>query len=363
VKILKFKISIDWVLVIVPILLAIASVATLYSITSISGKSSLAIDQITYFVAAIVVYVIFMAFDYRILKSYSWYLYLLGLILLVAVVFFGQTILGSKRWIDLGFTQFQPSELVKFILLIFSANFITSRKEISVRQFVVFLALVAIPIILVMLQPDLGTALSITALLVGVIAVSKIPKKFFLPLLVLFIIAAPIGWMNLKPYQKQRIETFMNPSSDPLGAGYNVLQSRIAVGSGGLYGKGFGQTTQSQLQFLPIAYIDFIFSGWAEATGFLGSVALVGAYSILVWRIFVIAGQSRDDFGLAVASGIGAVILFQSLVNIGMNVGLLPVTGIPLPLVSYGGTSVVVNAAFLGIVQSIYLRKKALKFD
>lgn len=359
----KFKIAIDWVLVIVPILLAIASVATLYSITSISGKSSLATDQIIYFAVAIAVYIGFMAFDYRSLKNYGWYLYVIGIILLVAVFFLGQTILGSRRWIDLGFTQFQPSELMKFALLIFGATLVTSDKRPTFWRFVIFLILIIIPVVLIAIEPDLGTTLSVLALLVGVIVVSKVPKKFFLPIIILIIIALPIGWMNLKPYQKQRIETFANPSSDPLGAGYNVTQSKIAVGSGGLFGKGFGQTTQSQLQFLPVSYIDFIFSGWAEATGFVGSVAMVAAYTVLTWRIFVIAGQSRDDFGLAIASGIGAVILFQALINIGMNIGLLPVTGIPLPLVSYGGTSVLINCAFLGIVQSIYLRRRALKFD
>ena len=180
---------------------------------------------------------------------------------------------------------------------------------------------------------------------------------------IILILFAPLGWKFLKPYQKTRITSFVNPASDPLGSGYNVNQSRIAVGSGGLYGKGFGEATQSQLQFLPIAQIDFIFAGWAEATGFVGSIVLIAVYGVLIWRIFAISNLALDESGRVICVGVGTVFLFQSFVNIGMNIGLMPVTGIPLPLVSYGGTSFITSAALLGLVQSAYIRRKSLKFE
>jgi len=359
----KLRSNFDWSLIVVPLALAVASVATLYSITSISGKSYLAINQIIFFAIGALIYIIFAALNYQNLRSYSWYLYFGGLILLIAVFFFGQKILGSRRWIELGFTQIQPSEIMKFILLVFSASFFMPSGKIRAARIVLYLTAVAIPIILIVLQPDLGTALTLMALALSVLIAAKIPKIFFIFLAVALVLISPVVWFKLKPYQKQRVVSFIDPAADPLGSGYNVTQSKIAVGSGGLYGKGFGGATQSQLQFLPIAYIDFVFSGWAEATGFVGSVLMVVAFTVLVWRLFSIASASRDRFGLIFCIGAGGMIFFQVFVNIGMNIGVMPVTGIPLPFISSGGTSILTSAAILGVAQSIYLRRKSLSFE
>jgi len=363
VKLPKFQIDFDWPLVVIPPLLITAGIATLYSITTVTGRTTLAHDQIIYAALALVLYIFFAALDYRALRSYSWYLYLIGLVLLVAVNFFGQEIFGSRRWIELGFTQFQPSEVMKLVILILGANFFTQNEEVPVRKTIFFLLLAAVPLVFILRQPDLGTALAISAMLVGILAVAKTSRKVILVLVALLVAAAPLAWFNLKPYQKERVVSFLDPTKDLRGSGYNVSQAKIAVGSGGIYGKGFGGTTQSQLQFLPVAHIDFIFSGWAEATGFLGSGLLVGAFAILIARIYQIANLAKDRFGFIFCTGAATLILFQALVNIGMNIGLMPVTGIPLPFVSYGGTSLLISAMILGIVQSIYLRRKSLKFD
>ncbi len=361
-KLPKFSANFDFWLVAIPILLAVASISTLFSITSVTGKTNLATDQIINFAIGFGVYFVAAAFNYRQHKPYSFYMYLFGLAGLVAVVFLGQTIFGSRRWINLGFTQYQPSELMKFFALIFFSAFL-SEKKMSIKSIVLYLVLSVIPIYLVFDQPDLGTALTLIVIAATVFFAAKPSKKVIAVALIGACIAAPIGWFSLKSYQKERLTTFLNPSSDPLGSGYNVNQSKIAVGSGGLMGKGFGNATQSQLQFIPVAHVDFIFSGWAEATGFVGSAAMVGAYVLLLWRVLVSATRSHDRFGSLFCFGVTGMIVFQAFVNIAMNIGLAPVTGIPLPLVSYGGTSVLTTMLILGTVQSIYLRQRSLKFD
>ena len=359
----KFKISFDWTLVLVPILLACGSLATLYSITSINGKTSLVIDQAIYFAISIVVYFFLCAIDYKVLKSLAWYGYFIGLFFLIVVEFFGQSIFGSARWINLGFFQFQPSELMKLLYIIFAASYFSDWDKFDWKKFVTFVILTLIPALLILREPDLGTTLVLLAAFLFCLLAVKIPTKIYIVFLGCALILSPIAWTRLKPYQKSRITTFLNPEADPKGTGYNVTQSKITVGSGGLYGKGFSGATQSQLQFLPVAHVDFIFSGWAEATGFLGSTALVVVFTFLIFRIFTIAGLARDKFGYLFTMMVGGILLFQILVNIGMNIGLMPVTGIPLPLFSHGGTAVIIMTCMIALVQSIYLRRKSLSFE
>ncbi len=360
-KILKN--NFDLVLILLPLILSVSGLATLYSITSISGKISLVNSQIIYLLIGAVTYIFFSMLDYRLLRNNAKYLYLLGIVLLIIVELFGKQIFGSTRWIDLGFTQLQPSELMKLFMLIVVAAIFADRQKLTLLQSITVIGLIFFPVALVLREPDLGTALTLIASMAGLILFSPIPKKILAGILIMAIIASPFIWMSLKPYQKQRLTTFANPYSDPLGSGYNVSQAKIAVGSGGLFGKGFSGATQSQLQFLPVAHIDFIFSGWAEATGFAGSLLMVILFAFLTWRIFQIAYLSRDEFGCYLAIGAGFLILFQSFINIGMNIGIMPVTGIPLPFVSYGGTSVITMSAILGMIQSISLRRKSIKFD
>lgn len=362
-KIFKNRSSFDWFLIILPLILAVSGLATLYSITSITGKTYLVLNQSIYLLLGVAAYIFFSVLDYKILRSYGKYLYIIGIVLLVAVELFGMRMFGSTRWIDLGFTQIQPSEMMKFFLLILAASIFSMRRKMTVSQSLMILGIIALPVVLVLKEPDLGTALSIIASMVGLFIFSPIPKKILIGVLVVIIAVSPLVWFNLKPYQKQRLTTFVNPYSDPLGSGYNTNQAKIAVGSGGLFGRGFSGATQSQLQFLPVAHIDFIFSGWAEATGFVGSIMIIIVFALLVWRIFQLAYVARDDFGYYLAIGAGSLILFQSFVNVGMNIGIMPVTGIPLPFVSYGGTSILTTSAILGLMQSISLRRTALKFD
>lgn len=362
-KKLKLSTTLDWSLVILPILLSVASVATLYSITSLSGNHSLVYNQLVYIGLGALLYTVFVLFDYKVTKQYATYFFFAGILLLVLTDLLGQTVFGSRRWIDLGFTQFQPSELMKLLFLIFSAAYFSKFEKTTVRRLVFFLFLSIIPIFLILAEPDLGTSLVMSAIIISVILVSRVPKKVLAVLFVAMVMMLPVVWTQLKPYQKDRLTTFIHPENDRLHSGYNVSQSKIAVGSGGLFGKGFSGATQSQLQFLPVAHIDFIFSGWAEATGFVGSIGLVLVYCLLVYRIFSIGYLAKDRFGLVYCIGLGGMIFFQVFVNIGMNIGIMPVTGIPLPLVSAGGTSFLVVSASLGFVQSIYMRRKSLRFD
>jgi len=215
---------------------------------------------------------------------------------------------------------------------------------------------------LVLVQPDFGTAIVLIIAIISILFASQLKKIYLFAGTALVLLSTPLLWNFLKDYQKQRIYTFLNPSSNLYGSGYNVLQSIIAVGSGGLTGKGLGQGSQSQLNFIPAARTDFIFAGWAEATGFLGSFLLIILFAILIWRIINVARVSKDNFGYYFSIGAVGILLFQVLVNIGMNLGLMPVTGIPLPFVSFGGTAMVMNFAGIGILQSIYIRHKKINF-
>ena len=362
-KILKSNFNFDWVLIILPLILAVSGLSTLYSITSVSGNTHLIGSQAFFLLLGVIVYIFFSVLDYRVLREYGKYLYAIGIVLLIAVELFGQQIFGSTRWINIGFMQLQPSEIMKLFLLILTAGIFSVKKKLTIVQSLMILGFIIVPVGLILNEPDLGTALTIIASMAGLVALSPIPRKMLVAILIIVIAISPFAWMNLKPYQKQRLATFVSPYSDPLGSGYNVNQAKIAVGSGGLFGKGFSGATQSQLQFLPVAHVDFIYSGWAEATGFAGSLMMVAIFAVLIWRIFSIAYLSRDEFGYYLAIGAGFLFLFQSFVNIGMNIGLMPVTGIPLPFVSYGGTSIIITSAVLGLIQSINLRRKSIKFD
>lgn len=356
--------SIDFTIYLIPILLTIAGIATLFGISA-GSNLSLPLNQAVYSLIGIVVCAIFTLVDYRELKALSIYVYIGSFLLLVFLHFFGATVFGASRWIDLGVFQIQPSETMKLALLVISSAILSmdASDNISMRKNYLILSYFVVPVYFIVSQPDLGTALVIIFLLMVLYLFSTIKLKHLLVTGFLLLLLLPLGWSSLKPYQKMRLETFVNPESDPQKSGYNVTQSRIAVGSGGMLGKGFGNATQSQLNFLPVVHTDFIFASWAESTGFAGSTFLVLLYSILIWRVLLAALKARDLFGSYLALGISSIFFFQALVNIGMNIGLLPVTGIPLPFVSYGGTSFLVSSALIGIAQSINIRRKSLKFD
>lgn len=358
----RFIKFIDPWLFIIPILLLASSVAILFSITSGGPKLYLAYHQLIYAGIGLVVLIIFAFFDYRTIIPSAPFLYVFGVVLLVLVFFFGKRVLGAVRWIPLGFFQIQPSEIFKVVEALVLAWLFARVEEIRLKTYLWAAILVILPLLLVIRQPDLGTALTLLAIALGIFLVTPIGRFYKLLTLIVLMACIPFVWFVLKDYQRLRLLIYLHPTSDPYGAGYNVLQAMITVGSGGWLGQGLGTSPQSQLQFLPIAYTDFIFASWAETTGFVGALILLILLCLLIWRLIRVATLARDSFGVYFATGIGVGFLFQVLVNIGMNLGIMPVTGIPLPLVSYGGTALIVNCFALGLVQSVYIRRHKITF-
>lgn len=358
---LKLPFGIDWSLYFVPLILAILGIVIIFSVTY-TTKSTLVISQIIYLLLGGGVAVFLTFLDYRILRGVSFFLYLIVLALLIVVLLFGSRTFGANRWLDFGFFQLQPSEIGKLVILLFLARIFTETKEFHLREILLILAIVALPIVLILLQPDFGTAMVIFVELIILLFFSKVPKIILLAIFAAILVMAPVGWHFLKDYQKQRIYTFINPSHDPYGSGYNVTQAKITVGSGGLWGQGIGRGTQIQLNFLPVAHTDFIFASTAESIGFVGSGLLIILLIFLCFRILVISKLSKDSFGFYFAVGWGMIFLFQVLVNVGMNLGIMPVTGIPLPFVSSGGSQMITNLAAIGVLQSIYLRHRKINF-
>jgi rod shape determining protein RodA len=351
----------DWSLFVIPLVLVSVGIATIFSI-SLPGERNLALPQAIFAVIGVVSMLLLTFLDYRALKPLAPYLYGGTLLLLVLVLFVGSVQFGAQRWIDIGIFQIQPSELMKPILVIFLAKLLADKSDVSWQRLIFILALTGIPILLVMRQPDAGSAILLGLALLPILFLSNLRRDQWSALIFMFLVSVPLFWGVLAPYQKQRLLTFINPRSDPFGAGYNVLQAQIAVGAGGLFGRGFGQGSQSTLQFLPVPHTDFIFAGVAEATGFVGSMVLILLFAFLIYRVIKLVWLSQDRFGSMLAAGLGSLLLFSVFINIGMNLGLAPVTGIPLPFVSYGGSALITNFAILGILQSIYLRHKKIRF-
>lgn len=362
-KLPQFKLpqNLDWSIYLIPLVLIIFGIVVIMSITY-GTNSTIGYDQIKFAILGFIIAGLLTFFDYRVLKNLYLVFYIIGVILLILVLLLGSKSFGATRWIELGFFRLQPSEIFKMISLITLARFFSEWQEIDWKKALTIITMILGPALLILLQPDLGTASVVFIGLLAILFMSPIKKIYLVIALVILIAFSPVGWHFLKPYQKDRIEAFINPSSDPQGAGYNVNQSKITVGSGGLFGRGLGKGTQSQLNFLPVAHTDFIFAGTAESTGFIGSTLLLLLLGFLVVRAILIAEMARDSFGMYLASSIGIMFLFQILVNVGMNMGIMPVTGIPLPFVSYGGSAMITNMAAIGILQSIYMRHKKIKF-
>lgn len=365
----RFK-TFDWSLLVIALVLTVISVATIYTITYATVGDKLAVSQAIYTVIGFGLFAFFSFLDYRNLKSWSMILIGIGLLVLIPLFPIWSHKLplvicefNSCRWIDLGFFRFQSSEFFKLVTIIGLAAIVSDRLDrLRWWHLFVFLAGLMVPVFLIVEQPDLGTAMVVLITAGCLLLLARFPVWLWVSLIGVGLALTPVAWQQLKPYQKQRVQVFLNPELDVAKTGYNVRQSEIAVGNGGLMGRGFGQGSQSQLNFLPVAHTDFIFAGYAEATGFVGSVFLVGLYVLLVWRALTIAEMAKDTFGRFVACGIAAMFTVQVFINIGMNIRLMPVTGVPLPLVSYGGTSLFICMIALGILESIMLRHKRISF-
>lgn len=297
--------------------------------------------------------------NYRLLARFAYPIFgaLLGLLLVVEVV--GVAGFGAQRWIRIGFLTLQPSEFMKLALIIFLARYFEDRKEqLGKLRLVVTPAMVAlIPILFVLRQPDLGTAALLGLLTLSLLLLVGLQLKHLLLLVFTGAALTPFLWSFLKGYQQQRIWGFLFPSLDPLGAGYHIMQSKIAVGSGELFGKGLKAASQSQLNFLPASHTDFIFAVLAEQWGFLGCLVVLLLYYLLITRGIEIASEAKDVFGALMAFGIMAMLMLQLLVNAGMVLGIMPVVGVPFPLLSYGGSSLLVVCLGVGLVINVYMRR------
>ena len=305
-----------------------------------------------------------MSFDCKLLKRHGNPFYVFNLILLILVMLVGQTALGAQRWIALGPISIQPSEFSKLIMIIALAAMLEKRggKINTITDLAPVAAYVGVPFLLVLKQPDLGTSLVFLAIFFGMVFVAGVRLRLLLGIFGAGLAAMPVLWHFLKDYQKMRIMVFMDPNVDPLGAGYHIIQSKIAIGSGMLFGKGLFGGTQSQLNFLPENHTDFIFSVVGEELGFVGCAILLLLYLVVLWRGIRIAQDASDMFGRLLAVGITSMIAFHVLINVGMTMGIMPVTGIPLPLMSYGVSSLTTNIMAIAILLNIQLRRQKLLF-
>lgn len=303
-----------------------------------------------------------MTFDYRRLRSAAWPMYVLTLLLLLAVPFLGKTVYGARRWLDFGVFSFQPSELAKFTVLILGARVLAAEPErLNLTRLAYILFLGAVPALLIIKQPDLGTGMSVLLLLSGLILYRGIKPRLFKVLCVLVPMALPFFWFALKDYQKRRITSFLDPATDPLGAGYHILQSEIAIGSGRIFGKGFLGGTQSQLRFLPEKHSDFAVAVFGEEWGFFGMMVLLSIFCAFLYQLAAVSRDAKDVYGSYLAAGVFFYFFWQILINMGMVMGLMPVVGIPLPFISYGGSATLVNFSLVGLVLNVSMRRYLFK--
>jgi rod shape determining protein RodA len=352
----------EWPLLLITLLIAACGVLTIFSATYIEGRgmSPYVIRQASWIGAGLVLMLITLSFDYRILDRYGLAVYVVVLVMLLLVPLIGVSGGGARRWLGVGPVTVQPSEFMKVALVIVLASLLhrwAGERRLPLWRLLLGGALIAAPAYLVLAQPDLGTVIVLAVTAFAVILVAGLPLRFVLLALLVIGPALPFAWNHLKPYQKQRVISYINPQSDPLGAGYHARQSKIAIGSGMVYGKGYLRGTQNQLRFLPEHHTDFVFSVYAEEWGFMGGALLVALYLALLWRGAAIALRARDNLGALVAGGMTATIVLQAAMNLSMTTGLLPVVGITLPFLSYGGSSMLALMAAVGLTMNVSMRR------
>jgi rod shape determining protein RodA len=353
--------EIDWVLIGLLVLNSIIGVVFIFS-SSHYLPGSYALKQAIFIVVGLALLFLLLAVDYKVLMTYSLYFYLGVMVVLAGLLLFAKLIAHTKSWIRLPFFQVQPSELAKIALILLLARIFSEYKKSTLSSSVGVQAILIVlgPFVLVAVQPDLGTALTFISLLLAVLVLAGLRKKTIVLLLAVSLAVGIVGWNSaLKDYQKKRLTTLFYPSQDPKGAGYHILQSKIAIGSGGLTGKGFLKGSQSQLRFLPARHTDFIFSVIGEEFGFLGVFFVMMTSFLMIARMFVSVGMARDRAGVYIIFMASLLIALQFFVNVLMIIGLFPVTGVPLPLLSYGGSSLVSNFLAVGLVINVRMRRFA----
>jgi len=345
-----------------PIFLSYIAISVLGLLNLYVFNKDLFIYQLVFFVISIVLYLLFSLLPQQFYKKTAFIVYIINLVLLLMVFILGEITRGSTRWISLGVVNIQPSELIKLTLILVLALVLTNKtkKYLDLKSFL-FSLLVFIPsFILVFLQPDLGTSLVLLAIFALLVFYSGVKLSYVATLFLVLALASGPIWTNLKDYQKDRIVSFVNPTLDPLGAGYNALQSQIAIGSGGVFGKGLGAGSQSHLGFLPENTTDFAFAGFSEEWGVFGSLLLISLYFIILFSLLFLFTSVTNYYSRYIILGVMTVFWVHVFINIGMNVGIVPVTGIPLPFFSYGGSAFLALSIMLGLVNSVAKHKQLI---
>lgn len=355
----------DWVIFLVAFVLSSIGMVNLYSATYIPGSgvtvNAYVLKQGLWMLLGLICMVGLISFDYKHLRVLGLPLYFLGLLLLLLVLVIGEESHGAVRWISVGSMRFQASEIVKVMMVITLAVW-GSSEEVTLYpgfgRILQFLIIVAIPFLLIAAQPDLGTALALGLICCTMLFVLGVKKTWILAgAISLLVVAYPAWHYGLKEYQKDRIRAVLNPELDPQKTGYHLRQSKIAVGSGGLSGKGYLKGTQHRLRFLPERHTDFAFAVWAEEFGFTGVCVLLSLYVLLIYRCFSCVLSARDRMGALIATGVAAIFMWETLINVGMVLGFLPVVGMPLPFISYGGSAMVRNWIAVGLIENVAMRR------
>lgn len=365
--------SFDWSILLVALFLSLVGVLTIYSATRPVfhlAQKSYYIRQLSWLALSLVAFIVFISLDYRWYIKVAPLIFLAGLAFLVIALIAGKKGMGAQRWIDLGVLSFQPSEFFKLCFIISLSRALSAVKEgasLNVLNILkLFTVYFVLPAVLILRQPDLGTAVILFLIFIAMILTAGIRRRIILITLIVLIVSLPFGgkvlWSGLKEYQKQRIVAFIDPQADPQGVGYHITQSKVSIGSGGLLGKGYMKGTQGPYRFLPENHTDFIFSIFAEEWGFLGSLALFVFYLFIIWRGFDTAAKAGDRKGAFLALGVTYMLCFYFLINVGMTLGIVPVVGVPLPLMSYGGTALLSNFLALSMIENVRMRRFALYY-
>lgn len=358
----EFRDTFDWTLFVTVAAIAVIGVVNLYSATSASrDHAGVYIQQIYWLTLGAGVAVLIVAVDYRHLERHAWIIYGIGIVLLVLVFLLGRDIRGSQRWIPIGAFSLQPSEVMKVCLIVALAKYLHNDPKTdgrTLKDLVVPGLILAVPMVLILAQPDLGTAMILAFVFGTIMLLTHLKIRSLVTLAAAFVMSAPLTWTYLlEDYQQERLTAFVKPHSDLLDSGWHAHQSLVAIGSGGVTGKGLMQGTQNQFRFLPDQHTDFPFPVWAEEQGLLGSLVLLLLYMFLVIWGLKIASQAKDRFGAVIAVGVSALIFWHTAINIGMVSRLLPVVGVTLPLVSYGGSSVMSVMMGIGMLMNVSMRR------
>ncbi len=353
----------DWGLLGLTLLLCAAGLLTLYSGVTAKAPTPqkiMFIKQLIWYGIGLSAMIASFLFDYKRLERWTSVIYIVCILLLICVLVFGKSVGGSRRWLVMGPVSIQPSELIKIALIIALARYyskVSNKQGYTLRELIRPCLITAIPFVLIVKQPDLGTAMLVALIAVSITIFVKIERRSFIYLSLFCTALAPLVWFFLKPYQKERLITFFQPDRDPLGAGYHIMQSKIAVGSGMITGKGFLKGTQNALSFLPEQHTDFIFTVLAEEWGFAGGFVFLFLFMILIiWGLYAAHG-CREPFGTVLAVGVTANLFWMVFINIGMVMGLMPVVGVPLPFISYGGSSIITMMICIGILLNVRMRR------